>query len=537
MSNECKIIANSSGGYFLQGLDSRYSGFYLRIGSRMIKILEEVNSGKSNVFMIREKNGLLVQSKEFIELIFDVKESYDNSEFGRIYNVYEKDGVLVVKFTKDNRYSIFTVVSGYSEWKKTDKWIKKEYSYDKERNSFPFERYVYSAIEAKPKKGELIIIVSENETAAINDALNARKETRIADLIGFCNFNSPIEAVSSSLKYLLLKDAETLHYGIYAGLPWFFQFWSRDELISLKALQLLGCQKEAKDILLRNINEISADGRLPNQTLPLTQKTNADSIGWLFMRMNDFKFSEKEKEFLKIKIDYSVKNIVANYMREGLIYNRPLDTWMDTQWENDTREGFRIEIQALFLCMLKTAYAITKNNEYKDMEEAMRKLVREKFWNYSILADGLYDWTIRPNVFIAAYIYPELLTQEEWKICFNNVLPKLWLSWGGLSTIDKSNSLFCANHTGEVPQSYHRGDSWFWINNLAALVLHKSDKVMFGEYIDKIKKASEQEILKLGIIGQHCELSSASALKSQGCPAQAWSNAMFIEMMDELSKD
>jgi glycogen debranching enzyme len=151
-----------------------------------------------------------------------------------------------------------------------------------------------------------------------------------------------------------------------------------------------------------------------------------------------------------------------------------------------------------------------------------------------MLADGLDDWTVRPNIFIAAYVYPELLSKTEWTLCFKNALPKLWLSWGGLASIDKNNPLFTPRYTGETRQSYHRGDSWFWINNLAALVMSRTNKAKFKRYIDAIAKASAKEILTSGAVGHHAEVSSASRLESQGCMAQAWSDAMFIELVEEL---
>jgi len=183
--------------------------------------------------------------------------------------------------------------------------------------------------------------------------------------------------------------------------------------------------------------------------------------------------------------------------------------------------------------MLKFAYQLTKQKKYKDLEEDTRKLVKEKFWNGKWLADGLNDYTIRPNVFIAAYIYPELLTKKEWKTCFKNILPKLWLKWGGLASLQKDHPLFQEHHTGEIPQSYHRGDSWYWINNLSALVLRRVDRKEFSKYIQKITEASTNEILIKGTIGHHAEVSSAGAAESQGCTAQAWSNAMFIELVEE----
>jgi len=160
--------------------------------------------------------------------------------------------------------------------------------------------------------------------------------------------------------------------------------------------------------------------------------------------------------------------------------------------------------------------------------------VRAEFWDGKILADGLADWTIRPNVFLAAYLYPKLLSKEEWAQCFDNILPKLWLSWGGLATIDQTDSRFINSHTGENSASYHNGDSWFYLNNLAALVLHRTDQKRFQKYIDQIIAASTRDILWQGAIGQHSEVSSASKLESSGCFAQAWSAAMYIELIEEV---
>ncbi|MBI4244315.1 MAG: hypothetical protein HY606_09525 [Planctomycetes bacterium] len=153
-----------------------------------------------------------------------------------------------------------------------------------------------------------------------------------------------------------------------------------------------------------------------------------------------------------------------------------------------------------------------------------------------MLADGLGDFTIRPNIFITAYVYPELLTPKEWEECFDNSLKNLWLDWGGLATIDRNNSLFTNESTGEDIKSYHRGDSWFWLNNLSALTLNRISKIKFNRNIKKIISSSTEEILWKGCIGCHSELSSAKELTSKGCFNQAWSNAMYIELIGGVFK-
>jgi len=179
-------------------------------------------------------------------------------------------------------------------------------------------------------------------------------------------------------------------------------------------------------------------------------------------------------------------------------------------------------------------YKLSNNPIYLHLENELKEKVRNNLWNGNILADGLNDFVIRPNIFIAAYAYPSLLTQEEWIKCFSNMLPALWLEWGGLSTIDKDNPLFIDEHSGEDNKSYHRGDSWFWLNNLAAITLYRADRLKFKKYINSILKASTKDILWKGAIGNASEISSAKELESNGCVCQAFSSAMFIELIYEL---
>src|SRR3989344_7037768 len=207
---------------------------------------------------------------------------------------------------------------------------------------------------------------------------------------------------------------------------------------------------------------------------------------------------------------------------------------MDSDYENDTRQGARIEIQALRLNMYKLARRLTGKEKYQVLEATLAQRVREKFLKLPLLADGLEDWTVRPNIFIAYYVYPELLKAKEWEECFDGVLEKLWLDWGGLATIDKNHPLFCSTYTGEFPKSYHRGDSWFWLNNLAAIALYRVNSKKYRSYIEKMLAASENIILRRGGGGRLAAVGLGPESRAQGCPAMAWSGAMYIEAVEEI---
>jgi glycogen debranching enzyme len=152
------------------------------------------------------------------------------------------------------------------------------------------------------------------------------------------------------------------------------------------------------------------------------------------------------------------------------------------------------------------------------------------------LADGKSDFTIRPNIFIAYYISPEILSKKEWESVFDLALKKLWLNWGGITTIEKENELFQPVHTGVDNKSYHRGDSWFFINHIAGISLLRLNEKKYSKKINKIINASIEEMFNSGAIGAISEISSAHSITSFGCHNQAWSNATFIELMNEKWK-
>jgi glycogen debranching enzyme len=243
-------------------------------------------------------------------------------------------------------------------------------------------------------------------------------------------------------------------------------------------------------------------------------------MGWLLKRIELFPELLQEN-----------KNILDEFFLnlDAEIISEKNNTWMDSI-ERDSG----IEIQAMKLFALNLASILTnKKEEFRKKEYILKKEVREIYWNGNVLLDSP-DKKVRPNVFIAYYFYPQLLEKKEWEICFNTLIKNLWCEWGGFSTLDKKNPLFHKNYTGETGESYHNGDSWFWINNLGGWVLTDLDKEKYYIYIKKILDASTREILFSGAIGNHSELSSASHLKSEGAICQAFSAGMYLEFVKKL---
>ena len=570
------LLTNQLGGY-LSLSDypySRYQGWFCAENEKVFKIIENLeiidalpieeltnnfwnierkrNQVTESFFLPASSNSLVYElsSVSEIELILDIHESYDNRGWKREYEISEEDGIIIVRYNQADECQIYLAVKpDIFEYFKPDQWFARYYHLDEQRNSPPSKRYVYKALKLKGRK--FVFSSSQNREKAVEEAkkvftdaeelkkIKQRKIQKLAfpEIIMDPRIRMSFICARHSLDSLTVFQ-DPKKPGIYAGLPWFFQFWSEDEAISLKAVSGFN-PVLAKKILFRLMESVKEDGKIPNISFGMQTKEDKESvygIGWVFDRISDLAAKEKlnKNETQKIKkyLEKSVSGLLQNYTQDDLAINSSFDTWMDTQ----ERSGARIENQALRLKMYQLAYQLTKESRYLKLERHLRKKVQEKFWNGEFLADGSDDFTVRPNIFIAAYLYPKLLKKEEWIKCFENVLSKLWLEWGGVATLDQTDPLFIAQYSGENGKSYHNGDSWFYLNNLIALVLYRFGMEKFGLYINKILEASEEEILWQGVIGHHGELSSAVKFNSEGSWAQAWSDAFYIEIIDELLK-
>lgn len=535
------LLTNKRGGYvyFSNQPVSKYQGVFFNDKFRMFRVIESIDlpfpvtkvinnfysvareraSITEDFFMPHNFDSFVYSVKNFNDFItfnLDCRESYEGESLNRVYNIYPEQGKLVVEYMKENSYRFFLVVGGFTAFENVRKWKQVFYPFDFKRHS-DANRFVFSAFKLK---GSCFVFSFSNDkykalkecSYMLNNHKNLRKKQEKSLIYkGFVKNREVRMAYNSALNSLnsLLVNIDG-KVGLFAGLPWLFQFWTRDELISLKSLSKI---VNVKPILERTLLDLLPDGSLPNR-FPPSSLDCADGVGWFYFRFNK-----------KTKLKEVVDALIKYHTKDSLSLNQPFDTWMDTL----ERPGARVEIQALRLFLYKLLGD-------KKLEKELASKVKTKFWNRVILFDSVNDQTVRPNIFVAAYVYPNLLSRNEWVFCFRNVLPRLWNEWGGLSTLDKYNPTFVDSYTGETNQSYHNGDSWFWINNLAALVMHNFDKKKFKSYIDKILEASTSEILYSGMVGHHAELSSSKQLDSNGCLAQAWSAALFVELVDALKK-
>ena len=515
-----------------------------------------------------------------ISLHLDPREINSFPEFGRIFEVKDKgNGVFMTAYRQfsdssltQRQKEIFIALKFEGiDVRPLSAWIKKDYPFDQARGSrsscYVFEPFLLQVGPGKKEAGMTIAVGNSEEEAlsAISGKEQEKESGKEPDLPlkiqdSFLDGMSPFMKKAFLLaaqSFLSLQGVpETGHIGMRAGLPWFFQFWTRDELISLLGLSALGRDAETER-MVSHLMEKSRDSGVFPAFLPSGGLNSIDAPGLLFWQClsilnNDTQTTNPTRDTLlewRNALEAMLAKIESSRQKGLLIYAGSLETWMDTSFGNDARQGACIELQALHAtmheCLAKINEMVSeagRAGHHREMQHQIERKVRDSFFREAkladtILNDGTADFTQRPNIFLAYLLHPSLLSRDEWRSAFDSALPELWLEWGGLASISKKHPLYCAEYTGEDNRSYHRGDSWIFVNNIAAHAMHEVDRKAYYKFIAMTLEASTELLLSRGVAGALPELSSASSLSPKGCPVQAWSLATYIFLLQELKGD
>lgn len=584
------LLTNKHGDYFSLGSPNttNYNGYFVKKEDGYHKILYDiapVADSSSNAELqtlvlngtsVKRKyadskqesylfeQGLLSDLEGNFAITLDCKKLYDESEQGRMYSVERMNlkglTVLTITYTKytdsslnNQQYRTYLSIVTDMDFVSQDSWKEVHYLYDQRRGT-KITPWVYELGKLNGK-GHMTLSTAQSPEDARRTALEifAEKDNLVREYVISYQKSLPTLPPKELLTWRALESLHT-RTGIMAGLPWFFQEWSRDELISVGGLLAARRYAEVISILDKWYGSISKDGTLP-AIYPDKGLPSADASGWLGKRTRDLLIKLSDENLVHLLPKNALINwrdatgrIIDNCMirlRDGLIWNEYNTTWMDTSYADDGRTGARIEIQALFLALFD-AHAhlctMTKTPVEKNRSRVAKEVldtVHSKLFVSGMLMDGLHadgslDTTTRPNMFIAWYVAPKLFSQIEWKIIFDCALAELWLSWGGLSSISVHDKNFHDMYTGEDVSSYHRGDSWYFVNNMAAQALFVVDPDVYKDCINHICAASMDDLLAQGFAGHASELSSAKLQEAAGCYSQAWSASTLLELQIKL---
>jgi hypothetical protein len=461
-------------------------------------------------------------------IFLDTREIYANPVDERVYRATRADHGLALEYSDPlvgsrHLHLHFRNLPGTSEdaisaaITHTESWIAHSYPWDAARNSEPATKWVLS----------LPLVTTEQFSIGAGwDARTASYASERAlhlQAPSLPTVGNPLLPRTAAIAYATQSLAQLRSQrGWYAGLPWFHQIWTRDELLAGLGMT----SAEQLGLITKYSNTPTVDGELP--TFAGSGTTCADGVGLLALLVQRYGLEHlptatrnQYRDFLLVALDqlWAVRRAPS-----GLFYSGHDRTWMDTIG----RSGFRIEIQAMLVLAMRHVATITANAPWSERAAATIENIRHSLWQSGYLADGLdenlqLDTTKRPNVFLAYLAAPEILSLDEWQSCCDIVLAALHLPWGGLSSIDTADSRYHIVSTGEDNHSYHNGDSWHVMNALALRALRNLNPERYQESCRQIEDALIHDVLSEGFLGSVSEIVEAGTGSARGCGDQAFS--------------
>lgn len=427
--------------------------------------------------------------------------------------------------------------------------------------------------------GFVITFGSRRESLALVSDCREKKESwlsvrkdRMQTLVTENRLESNVRDLSKALAWIELTADELVTrqhggWGIYAGFPWFTDFWGRDMFISMPGTVLCTGQfSVARDILLsfakyQDMNPKSPTyGRVPNRlNLDGILYNTTDGTPRFVMQIYDYlkytgdmAFVKQVYDHVKVATDASLELYTDE---NGYLTHADADTWMDAKRQGQRpcspRGNRAVDIQALWYGQLVAASELAesagKKNDAKRWREVAEKLKsnfakdfvgRETGKIYDHLnADGTKDLQLRPNTMFAY----ELLDNDTLKM---NDMRTLWshlvYPWG-VSSLDQQDEQFHPYHEQwhryHKDDAYHNGTVWLWQNGQAMqrMIEYGQQDKAFRLFENMNRQALEQ-----GAVGSLSECADAwcrpgrTWARRTGTFLQAWSNAEQIRVWQQF---
>lgn len=405
------------------------------------------------------------------------------------------------------------------------------------------------------------------------DTLVIKRRQRFQKLLIQLPFRIKNQRMQNALAWALISmDALVTRQrgpGIWAGLPWFNNYWGRDTFISLPgALLATGKFTQAKEILRNFATFQQTDpashllGRIPNR---ITNKeviyNTADGTWWFirslyqyYLQTGDHDFLREMYPHIRLAIDGALKKRAD---AQGFLTHGAAETWMDAVGASgpwSPRGNRAVEIQALWYTALHIAARCADIlgtdsalvTRWRQTAQRLRRNFNRLFWDNTrsclfdhLTADGIPDTSMRPNQIFAVTApdldgIPPLLSKDRMRSVARVVTENLATPNGVLSLWFKDRNFHPYHHylPYYVPDAaYHNGLIWGW---LAGPVL--SAQLKFNQIIpaDTLFLNEAWQILRKDAIGNYSELlepvprKGQHELKVSGAISQAWSLAEFI---------
>ena len=392
------------------------------------------------------------------------------------------------------------------------------------------------------------------------------RKDRMQALLDRNAISSDNEMLVNALSWIELTADELVTrqhggWGIYAGFPWFTDFWGRDMFIAMPGIVLCTGQFDvARDILLSfaKYQDLDPDsetyGRVPNRlNLDGVLYNTTDGTPRFVMQVYDYLRYTGDKDFIK-KIYKNVKIAtdasIAKYTDDkGYLTHDDADTWMDARRQSkfpcSPRGNRAVDIQALWYSQLTEAAELADYMGEDDDAARWRRLADKLVANFRndfvdkdnnllydhLNADGTPDRQLRPNTM---YAYEMLQDDSVAMNDMRNLWSKLVYQWG-VSTLDQYDDQFHPYHElwhrYHKDDAYHNGTVWLWLNGQAMqrMIEFGQTEKAYGLFNTML-----QQSMSFGAVGSLSECADAWLRPGQdwvrlsGTFLQAWSNGEQI---------
>lgn len=368
------------------------------------------------------------------------------------------------------------------------------------------------------------------------------------------SFDAALAWAKVSLDALLMKQEKP---GVYAGLPWFTNYWGRDTFISLPgALLVTGRFSEARAILLSFAEYQERDtastnlGRIPNFITATERAYNtADATPRFVTVARDYVERSGDRSVLPILWPVVVRAIegTLRYHSDSLCFltHADAETWMDAAGPDgpwSPRGNRANDVQALWCGQLEAGVWFA--TQVGDAEAASRwhsllDRLRRNFRTTFVIgggiadrisSDGTPDMSVRPNQIFTA----PLLDEQTRTSMLHSVVSKLTYSYG-IASLSQDDDGFHPYHQNPpfYPKdaAYHNGTVWTW---LQGPVISELCRVGDQNLAWVLSRSAVHQIMDRGAVGTQSELLDALPRPGKlepdrsGTFSQAWNLAEFI---------
>lgn len=426
-------------------------------------------------------------------------------------------------------------------------------------------------------KGYLLIYGTEEECIDLYEEFHAdetklsrlikERKDRINSLVTEYNpTKSNLPELDKALNWITITMDELITEqqgnGIYAGLPWFNEYWGRDMFISFPGACLVTGQFDVAKQILKDFVELQDTdpssetyGRIPNRAnLEGILYNTTDGTPRLVIQALEVAKYSGDTEFLndlypaiKMSIDASIKNYIDE---KGYLTHADADTWMDVKRNGipgSPRGNRANDIQALWYAQLMAGSEIAalmddmgSAEEWSGLAVQLAGNFEQDFCNKEdsyifdhLNSDGSADTQFRPN---QLYCF-DLVNDEDFK---KKVTRRVWeelvYPWG-VASLAQWDRQFHPQHENwhyyHKDDAYHNGTIWLW-NNGAAM----QRMIEFGQ-VDtawELFKNMNRQALHEGAVGSLSENADAHPREGKtwvnrsGTFLQAWSNAEHLRV-------